>query len=118
MDPSPTLTVGPWSGTRDGGKVASARPIAADRCGKKPRACATHGLRALLPTLAQPRIPGGMIIACPACTTRYVVPDSAIGHEGRTVRCAKCRHSWFQEPPTQTASDPPPPASTVAPQPE
>ncbi len=38
-----------------------------------------------------------MIIACPACTTRYAVPDSAIGAEGRTVRCAKCRHSWFQD---------------------
>jgi predicted Zn finger-like uncharacterized protein len=41
-----------------------------------------------------------MIIACPACATRYAVPDSAIGVEGRTVRCAKCRHSWFQEGPT------------------
>jgi len=40
-----------------------------------------------------------MIIACPACATRYVIPDSAIGAEGRTVRCAKCRHSWFQEGP-------------------
>lgn len=40
-----------------------------------------------------------MIIACPACATRYVVPDSAIGVEGRTVRCAKCRHSWFQDGP-------------------
>ncbi|KHK93690.1 MJ0042-type zinc finger domain-containing protein [Novosphingobium malaysiense] len=40
-----------------------------------------------------------MIIACPACSTRYAVPDSAIGVEGRTVRCAKCRHSWFQEGP-------------------
>ncbi|WP_159977025.1 MULTISPECIES: MJ0042-type zinc finger domain-containing protein [unclassified Novosphingobium] len=40
-----------------------------------------------------------MIIACPACSTRYAVPDSAIGLEGRTVRCAKCRHSWFQEGP-------------------
>ncbi|MGN6497341.1 MAG: MJ0042-type zinc finger domain-containing protein [Tsuneonella sp.] len=46
-----------------------------------------------------------MIIACPACATRYVVPDSAIGVEGRTVRCAKCRHSWFQEGPSLAAAE-------------
>jgi predicted Zn finger-like uncharacterized protein len=45
-----------------------------------------------------------MIIACPACATRYVVPDSAIGAEGRTVRCAKCRHSWYQEGPAPEAA--------------
>ena len=46
-----------------------------------------------------------MIIACPACKTRYVVPDNAIGDEGRTVRCAKCKHSWFQEGPTLELND-------------
>ena len=54
-----------------------------------------------------------MLIACPACSTRYVVPDSAVGVEGRTVRCAKCRHSWFQHGPTMAV--PPEHASTPAP---
>jgi predicted Zn finger-like uncharacterized protein len=58
-----------------------------------------------------------MIIACPACGTRYAVPDAAIGSEGRTVRCAKCKHSWFQDPPVLDLVAPVE-ASSPAPQPE
>ncbi|MBB3473852.1 zinc-ribbon domain-containing protein [Sphingomonas sp. BK345] len=39
-----------------------------------------------------------MIIECPECRARYQVPDGTVGATGRTVRCANCRHSWYQEP--------------------
>ena len=44
-----------------------------------------------------PPVTRRMILQCPECNTRYLVPDSVIGADGRTVRCAQCRHSWFQD---------------------
>lgn len=55
-----------------------------------------------------------MILTCPACNTRYLVPDSAVGVNGRQVRCAQCRHSWFQEA-AETDPGAPPLAFSPAP---
>lgn len=59
-----------------------------------------------------------MLLVCPECRTRYVVPDSAIGVDGRQVRCANCRHSWFQDgvapDAAEDAAPPPAPAPAAA----
>ncbi|KQM96522.1 zinc-ribbon domain-containing protein [Sphingomonas sp. Leaf25] len=65
---------------------------------------------------------GTMILECTQCHMRYLVADSAIGPAGRTVRCAGCRHSWFQPPAMldlgsvpAAAIEPPVPRTALAP---
>ncbi len=47
-----------------------------------------------------------MYIACPECTTRFVVTAEQIGKEGRKVKCSKCLHIWQQHPPEQLRVEP------------
>ncbi|WP_424434081.1 zinc-ribbon domain-containing protein [Parvibaculum sp.] len=39
-----------------------------------------------------------MIIVCPSCSSRYPVNAASFEPSGRKVRCAKCGHSWHQQP--------------------
>ena len=58
-----------------------------------------------------------MILTCPSCGTRYSVDGSKFPAAGRTVRCAKCGHSWHQAaegPAPPAAEDPLPEAAPAA----
>src|SRR5689334_6410783 len=39
-----------------------------------------------------------MLIVCPNCSTSYAVEPTSLGAAGRTVRCARCKSTWFAEP--------------------
>lgn len=56
-----------------------------------------------------------MELHCTTCATRFVVPDSAIGINGRKVKCANCGAVWRQFP--DGRMEHPAPAAAAAPAP-
>ena len=36
-----------------------------------------------------------MLIVCPSCATSYMIDPASLGAAGRTVRCTRCKTSWF-----------------------
>lgn len=36
-----------------------------------------------------------MLIVCPSCTTSYLIDPASVGPAGRSVRCARCKMTWF-----------------------
>jgi len=58
-----------------------------------------------------------MILTCPSCGTRYQSAEAQFKPPGRNVRCAKCRHVWFQPTPElETAIEPEPVISPAVPE--
>ena len=39
-----------------------------------------------------------MLIVCPSCASEYMIDPGRLGAEGRTVRCAGCKTTWFVTP--------------------
>lgn len=56
-----------------------------------------------------------MIIACPACESRFNVDPARLAPSGRTVKCAKCGYRWRVDAEGQPAPQPEPPAPPVEP---
>lgn len=46
-----------------------------------------------------------MVITCPECGTSYRTDSGSIGSNGRTVRCAKCKETWFVPSPGIGSAD-------------
>jgi predicted Zn finger-like uncharacterized protein len=40
-----------------------------------------------------------MLIVCPSCATSYMIEPASVSPAGRNVRCARCRETWFVNPP-------------------
>src|SRR5215475_13684267 len=38
-----------------------------------------------------------MLIVCPNCSTSYAIDPTSLGLAGRTVRCARCKGTWFAD---------------------
>ena len=39
-----------------------------------------------------------MLIVCPSCASEYTIDPAKLGADGRTLRCAICRDTWFVTP--------------------
>jgi predicted Zn finger-like uncharacterized protein len=39
-----------------------------------------------------------MLIVCPSCASEYMIDPGRLGAEGRIVRCATCKDTWFVTP--------------------
>src|SRR4249919_2395535 len=45
-----------------------------------------------------------MLIACPNCSTSYMIDPASLGEAGRTVRCARCKTTWFASKPEMASA--------------
>jgi predicted Zn finger-like uncharacterized protein len=64
----------------------------------RPKIRGGHGFRSVngrLVGFLDPNAAEAMLIVCPSCATSYMIDPASVGPGGRTVRCARCRTTWF-----------------------
>ena len=49
-----------------------------------------------------------MLIVCPSCASEYMIDRGRLGAEGRMVRCASCKGTWFVTPELEQPAAPEP----------
>jgi len=52
-----------------------------------------------------------MILECPNCSSKFNLDSTALGAEGKKVRCTSCEYTWFQ-----AAENPTPPVDEAKPE--
>jgi predicted Zn finger-like uncharacterized protein len=45
-----------------------------------------------------------MLLICPTCATSYEIKPTALGADGRSLRCARCHTVWHATPPQEEAA--------------
>lgn len=58
-----------------------------------------------------------MILVCPFCKTKYLIPANVFALGPRRVRCARCSHSWEADLPKEVNAVIPPPELEITPPP-
>jgi predicted Zn finger-like uncharacterized protein len=56
-----------------------------------------------------------MILGCPFCNTRYLIPANVFAAGPRRVRCARCFHDWQAELPKEVDAIPASPSPVISP---
>lgn len=54
-----------------------------------------------------------MILTCPNCQTQFAIDAALLSPKGRKVKCSRCKHDWYEQPPVLEQNESEAEADTV-----